>query len=135
MEREFNWTLAGRNDLFATDGKTLLVRDVDMICFDDRYVYVWTGDRQSTGLYDAEIDGKVDETNEATVMATTGLTLPATGCNGYYTGWVGPELLYDGATAPHAPPCVWRNFGKGVLLHREWLDRPCTPEGWPTRRD
>ena len=135
LQREFNWTLAGRDDLFAADGRARLARDVDMVCFDDRCVYVWSFERDFTGLYDAETDGMVDAAKEAVAVASSSLTLPGTGCNGYYSGWVGPDLMYDGARVPHAPPCDWRNFGKTAMLHRDWLDRPCTPDDWPARRD
>ena len=47
------------------------------------------------------------------------------GCNGYYTGMLGPDLLYPENSPPFLPPCSWVNYGNTSLKHREWLERPC----------
>ena len=133
LESEFNWALSGRVDLFATDGRTRLALNVEFVCFNDRYVYVQSYERAFSSLYDADIDGKVDGLDYSEAMSLSGLSLPGGGCNGYYTGWVGPGLMFDGARVPHAPSCEWRNLDNEALRQREWFDRPCTPGNWPSR--
>jgi len=130
LEREFNWTLSGRWDLFATDGRTRLARDIEFVCFNDRYVYVQARERDSEGLYDAETNSRVQaEYSEA--MDISGLDKPGEGCDGYYTGWVGPGLMLDEGRYPFVPPCAWRNIGDDRLKDRGWFERPCAPGPWP----
>ena len=52
------------------------------------------------------------------------------GCNGYYTGVLGPGLLYDGLKAPFLPHCSWRNLDRAGLSDRSWFERPCLEEDW-----
>jgi len=59
LGREFDWDRYGRWDLFATDGRTRLARDVEFLCFNDRYVFVQSYDRAFTGLYEAESGSRV----------------------------------------------------------------------------
>ncbi|MFN3259525.1 MAG: hypothetical protein ACE37J_03100 [Pikeienuella sp.] len=57
LSRAFDWSRYGRWDLYARDGKNRLSRDVEFVCFNDRYVFVYSKEREFTGLYDAEADG------------------------------------------------------------------------------
>src|SRR5690606_28184938 len=74
LGREFDWNRNGRWDLFATNGQTRLARDVESACFNDRYVFVQSYERKSTGLYDAEIDGRVP-VDYSQAMAISGLSV------------------------------------------------------------
>lgn len=123
LGREFDWNRYGRWDLFATNGKSRLARDVEFVCFNDRYIFVRSYDRESTGLYDAETDSRVP-VDYSQAMAISGLS-DRNGCNGYYTSWVGPGLLYEGNTAPFLARCASRNLDNEALRDRSWFDRPC----------
>lgn len=125
LVRSFDWSRSGRNDLLATNGASILARDIEGICFNDRYVFVQSYDRQSAGLYDAEIDRRV-RVDYAEAMTISGLS-HGSGCNGYYTSWVGPGLLYDGNAAPFLPSCASRNIENEALGDHSWFDRPCDP--------
>ncbi|WP_212523384.1 hypothetical protein [Actibacterium sp. MT2.3-13A] len=133
LGREFDWNRYGRWDLFATNGRTRLARDVEFVCFNDRYAFVKSYDRGSTGLYDAETDSRVPlDYSEA--MEVSGLSKPGEGCDGYYTGWVGPGLLLDDGRPPFVPPCAWGNVENEALRDRAWFERPCRPAPWPPER-
>lgn len=123
LGREFDWNRYGRWDLFATNGKSRLARDVEFVCFNDRYIFVRSYDRESTGLYDAETDSRVP-VDYSQAMAISGLS-DRNGCNGYYTSRVGPGLLYEGNTAPFLAWCASRNLDNEALRDRSWFDRPC----------
>jgi hypothetical protein len=124
LARAFDWTLLGRDDLLAADGRTLLARDVETVCFDDRYVWVRSRNADHTGLYDAAAGSRIEGLGYPEAMEASGLG-GGSGCAGYYLGMVGPGLLYDGNEAPFLPPCDWRNVGNGTLEARSWFDRPC----------
>lgn len=121
FRREFDWALGPSAVLVATDGRTVLAREVEFACFNDRYVHVVSYLRAHSGLYDAEVDAMVPSDG----MSVSGLRAPDGGCNGYYTGWVGPELILGGAKAPYLPPCGWRNTGNSQLKNRVWFGRAC----------
>lgn len=123
LGREFDWNRYGRWDLFATNGESRLARDVEFVCFNDRYVFVHSKNREYTGLYDAEADSRV-AVGYSQAMAISGLS-DRNGCNGYDTSWIGPGLLYDGNTAPFLARCPWRNLDNEALRDRSWFDRPC----------
>lgn len=118
LRREFDFQWTERGDLYAADGGTLLARDVEFVCFDDRYV-------QAGRLFDAETGGPVAFEDRPEINEGHGLRAGRGGCNGYYTGMLGPGLLYDGLEAPFLPPCEWRNFDNPTLKDRAWLNRPC----------
>ncbi|MGM0584741.1 MAG: hypothetical protein ACQEUZ_08820 [Pseudomonadota bacterium] len=123
LGREFDWNRYGRWDLFTTNGRTRLARDVEFVCFNDRYVFVHSKNREYTGLYDAEADNRVT-VGYSQAMAISGLS-DRNGCNGYYTSWIGPGLLYEGNTAPFLPRCASRNLDNETLRDRSWFERPC----------
>lgn len=133
LRREFDWRHSGRWDLFARNGRTRLARDVEFVCFNDRYVFVRSYERPFTGLYDAETDSRVP-VNYSDAMEISGLDKPGGGCNGFFTGWVGPGLLLDNRRPPFVPPCTWRNVDNEALRDRAWLERPCAPGPWPPER-
>ncbi len=133
LGREFNWNRHGRWDLVATNGRTRLARDIEFVCFNDRYVFVDTYERAFTGLYDAEADSSVP-VDYSDAMDVSGLSKPGEGCDGYYTGWVGPGLLLDDGRPPFVPPCAWRNVDNETLRDRAWFERPCAPGPWPPER-
>jgi hypothetical protein len=127
LGREFDWNRYGRWDLFATNGRTRLARDVEFVCFNDRYVFVHSKNREYTGLYDAEADSRVP-VDYSDAMDISGLSRPGGGCDGYYTGWVGPRLLLDHGRPPFVAPCAWRNVDNDELRDRTWFERPCQPD-------
>ncbi|MCA3458024.1 MAG: hypothetical protein IOC92_07450 [Rhodobacter sp.] len=112
-------------DLFTKDGATRLARDLEGICFNDRYVWVYSYDRSQSGLFDAEKDARLDGLSHDEAFTVSGLGGNRQACNGYYTGMVGPGLLYDGNTSPHLPSCNARNIDNPTLQDRSWFDRPC----------
>ena len=122
----FDFTRYGRDDLFAADGPTRLATGTDMICFDDRYVEVMPL-RGGGGLFDALRQGNGPLTGAQRRVAEEALA-GGHGCNGYYTGMLGPGLIYDGTKDPFLPPCAWRNLGNPALRHPEWFQRPCGEE-------
>ncbi|WP_265502938.1 hypothetical protein [Paracoccus beibuensis] len=129
LDREFDWNRYGRWDLSGLDGKHRLVRDVELVCFDDRYVFVQSYDRALNGLYDAKTDSRIPVDNfEATHIK--GLGKPGEDCGGYYTSWLGPGLLRDNGRPPLVPLCAWLNIENNALRYRTWFDRPCAPGPW-----
>lgn len=116
---------SGSADLFSKDGETRLARDLEFVCFNDRYVWVYSYDRSQSGLFDAAIDARLDGLSHDEAFAVSGLGGNRQACNGYYTEMVGPGLLYDGNTSPHLPSCNARNIYNPTLQDRSWFDRPC----------
>lgn len=132
VRREFDFSRMGRDDLFAADGRTRLVRDVDMICFDDRYVFALAFAEGQGGFFDllsADARPMRGADRDAAEEALAG----GHGCGGYYTGMLGAEFLYDGNNRPFLPPCNWRNFSNPVLQHKDWLLRPCDADDFGIR--
>lgn len=129
LKRAFDLAKIERHDLFATDGRTALARDVELVCFNDRYVKVYSYDRKHGGVYDGATDRPVPISASKEVHAASGL-LGGHGCNGYYTGMVGPGLLYDGMVSPFLPPCSWRNLENPILTDSSWFERPCDEDMW-----
>lgn len=130
LGREFDWNRYARWDLFATNGRIRLARDVELICFNDRYVFVQSYVHAFTGLYDAKTDGRI-EAGYSEAMNISGLHKPGKDCDGYYMGWVGPGLLLDDGRYPFVPPCAWRNIDDEGLQDRDWFERPCAPGPLP----
>jgi hypothetical protein len=107
-----------RHDLY-TDGPTLIVKDVDRVCFDDRHVDI------GYDIFDGAAGGRQLSEDEARTVRAAGLAQPTGRCNGYFTAMVGPELLYPDNTSPFLPSCEWRNRGNPALRNPEWLNWPC----------
>lgn len=124
LQHNFDFTINGRDDLVASKGHAVLARDVEFVCFNDRYVWVSSFRSEDTGVYNAETDQKVASSNHADAMEISGLSGRG-GCNGYYRSYVGPGLLYDGKVAPFLPRCASRNLDNEALRDRSWFDRPC----------
>ncbi|MDQ7776725.1 hypothetical protein [Paracoccus aminovorans] len=108
---------------FATDGRTILARRLEFLCFNDRYVRITSYKFGDSGIYDAQTDAKVREEQYDTVARE--LRSGRGGCNGYYTGLLGAVFLLDGQKFPFLPPCEWRNLNNPALKNRAWFDRPC----------
>lgn len=125
LKREFDLTRLGRNDMFAADGRTRLARGIEFVCFNDRYVLIYAYERGQSGLFDSVAGGRVPIEDSDTALADSGLMDGAKTCNGYFTGMIGPGLLYDGMKPPFLPPCSWRDTENPSLKHRDWLKRPC----------
>lgn len=49
--------------LFATDGRTILARRLEFLCFNDRYVRITSYKLGDSGIYDAQTDAKVRESS------------------------------------------------------------------------
>lgn len=125
LKREFDFTRLGRNTMFAADGRTLLASGIEFVCFNDRYVLIYAYERGQSGLFDAATGGRVPFEEFDTALADSGLMDGAKTCNGYFTGMIGPGLLYDGMKPPFLPSCSWRDTGNPSLKHRNWFKRPC----------
>lgn len=127
LRREFDFSRYGRHDMYAADGQMVLVRGVDMVCFDDRFIEVVAMDTRRGGIFDALSAGSWSLRGKDSEVAQRALA-GGHGCNGYYTGMLGPDLLYDGDDRPFLPPCDWRNFANPALRHKDWLLRPCSQD-------
>jgi hypothetical protein len=125
LKREFDFTRLGRNDLFAADGKTRLAHGIEFVCFNDRYVLIYAFNRGQSGLFDSRADGSVPGEDIDTTLADSGLKDGGKTCSGYFTGMIGPGLLYDGNSDPFLPSCDLQNSENATLLHRDWFERPC----------
>ncbi len=127
LKREFDFSRFGRNDMFASDGRRVLARDIEGVCFNDRYVLVAAYTREQGGLFDRMTDSRVpadDRDAYQAIEKASGLQGDR-GCNGYYFAWLGPVLLYGGPE-PFRPLCDWRNLNNQSLADRSWFDRPCS---------
>lgn len=118
VKRVFDFTLSGRPDLFAADGHTLLARDLDMMCFNDRYIEVFA--ETGGGLIDGETNLRVPRQYGKDV---SGLHRGPFSCNGYYIGWVGASLLYERNPDPLVVSCNWRNFSNPNLKNLAWFEK------------
>lgn len=121
VKRVFDFTLHGRSDLFASDGYTRLAEDLEFMCFNDRYIKVFTkklggGGR---GVFDGETNLPVSKGKQD----ITGLSKRPYSCYGYYTGWVGPDLLYERSREPLVVLCNWRNFSNPNLKNLAWFEK------------
>lgn len=96
LKREFDFTRYGRDDLFSTDGKTRLARDVDFICFNDRYVWVDSYDRGESGLYDAKADAKRNGLDHSLAFQISGLGGTAGPATGTTSGWLARDFFTTG---------------------------------------
>ena len=125
IRRELDFSGTERDDMFASDGRTKLARDIEFVCFNDRYVKVLGYERTSSGLYDGATQSKVPQLRYDEVYAESGLGGNRRACNGYFIGMLGPGLLYDGMRLPFLPLCAWRNMDNPTLSDRSWFERPC----------
>ncbi|MFS2326110.1 hypothetical protein U2P60_11985 [Brucella sp. H1_1004] len=121
VKRVFEFTLHGRKDLFSSDGHTRLAEDIEFMCFNDRYIEVFTkkiggGGR---GVFDGETNLPVPKGKRD----LTGLSKWPYSCNGYYTGWVGPDLLFERSQEPLIVSCNWRNFANPNLKNLAWFEK------------
>lgn len=126
LGREFDWNRYGRWDLFAENGRARLARDLEFVCFNDRYVFVQSYDGSFTGLYDAVTDSRL-MVDYSDAMEISGLDKPGGGCNGNFNGSVGPGLLLDNGRPAFVPPCTWRTVDNEALRDRACIERPCAP--------
>ncbi len=115
----------GEHSLYAKDGKTLLAKNIEFICFNDHYVDVISYDQGGGGIFGAQ--AKLDSPNldYYDELAISGLGGNRKSCNGYYTGMIGPGMFFEGNEWPFLPPCEWQNFENLSLRDRSWFDRPC----------
>ncbi|MEC9434114.1 MAG: hypothetical protein VYD87_14520 [Pseudomonadota bacterium] len=133
LTRVFDGTWSGRWALRASPRGPPMVVDTEFICFDDRRAFATSRRRGEGGLFDAARGGRVAVDIRAAARLG-GPIGPQGGCRGWFSGWIGPALLRDGARPPHAPPCAWRAMGVATTLARSWQGRPCVPAGWPAQR-
>ncbi len=118
--------LGARTALFSTDGMTRLASNIEFVCFNDRYVWVESLDRNETGLFDNISNSRVSSSSLSDMYRLSGLTGNRRACNGYSTSMLGPELLFDGNKPPFQPSCDSQNIANPSLKQRGWFDRPCT---------
>lgn len=134
LKREADLWFRDRHDMFADDGRTPIARDIEGVCFNDHFVEVYSYKRGHGGLYDAATNGRVPPAEFDEGLKASGLSVKGKTCNGYFTGMLGPGLLYDGMRAPFLPSCAWRNLENPELADRRWFERPCDPDGLPRGR-
>lgn len=120
-------------ELYAKDGKTLLAKNIEFICFNDHYVEARSYDRGGGGIFGAQTLLSSANLDYAETLAISGLGGNRKGCNGYFIGMLGPRLLFEGNDWPFLPPCEWRNFDNLTLKDRSWFDRPCATGTTPRR--
>lgn len=94
LDRVFDWKKGSRIDLLRSWDGELLVRDVDMVCFDRRAIegttvrsgsFVWLGG-------DAPLI-RGGDANDDDVERASGLDPPGESCVGYFGSHLGAELL------------------------------------------
>lgn len=124
--RTFDVSGQGHSDLFAGNGDTRLARNLEFVCFNDRYVWASSYQRSETGLFDSVVGAKLDGMSTKEAFAVSGLGAKNHSCNGYYKVMVGPDLLFDGNTSSLLPSCDQRNLDNPTLLRRDWFRRPCS---------
>jgi hypothetical protein len=118
-------------DVLTSDRRTVLVTDAELLCFDDRFLFATSLDRDHGGLFDAQSQNRVKAADHPEIDAPGGLNYGRQSCNGYYTAWVGPGLLQDGAEWPFMPSCYSVNHANTALRDRSWLNRPCDSDKRP----
>jgi hypothetical protein len=112
LVRALDWKKGTRIDLRRWTYGAPLIRDVEFLCFDDEAMHVTT---YSTGSYiwlksDAPIVRGRDP-DYYDVWRASGLSPPEKGCVGYFSTYVGGDLLLDDPlydwryTKPGAPWC------------------------------
>lgn len=111
--------------VLSRDRSTVLSRDAEFLCFDDRYLYVTSMQVGKAKLFDSQSQRQVDKRSLPELRAPGGLFYGRKSCNGYYTAMLGPGLLHDDATLPFLPPCDSVNTDNPGLKNRAWLSRPC----------
>jgi hypothetical protein len=135
LKRQFDWEFGKRHDMFASDGDTVLARNIEFVCFNDRYVKAIAYPQGHGGLFDGrtnELISRRDWDTYIKIYRASGLQNRGA-CNGYYTAMIGPGLLYDGNESPLLPSCEWRNLENTALADRSWFDRPCADRALPPR--
>lgn len=98
LDREFDCNCYGRWDLLALDGGHRLVRDVELACFNDRYISVQSYDSTLNGLYDATTDSRMP-VDDFEAMHIKGLGKPSEGYGGYCKS--GSALDFYATTGVH----------------------------------
>jgi hypothetical protein len=117
--------------LYAKDGKTLLAKNIEFICFNDHYVKVSSYDRGGGGIFGAQTELSSPNLDYLETLAISGLGGNRKGCNGYFTAIIGPTFFFEGNDWPFLPSCEYRNFENLALQDRSWFDRPCANEFQP----
>lgn len=118
------WFDAQHDDLLTSEGKSTLSTDIEGVCFDDRFVYIWPRTRGQGGLFDSMLQARVSQKDHPEIFEPGGLKFGALTCNGYYTAMLGPGLLY-GKRPPFQPSCDMVNRANTALKDPTWFERPC----------
>jgi len=122
-----------RTSLYSKDGETILASNIEFICFNDSYVQVISLIHGGGGIFDSDSELDLKDTDYFDMLRASGLKIDGKTCNGYYTGMLGPELLFYGNEWPFLPSCDWRNFENLSLQDRSWFERPCKGPNPPKR--
>ncbi|MEM1315800.1 MAG: hypothetical protein AAGI51_14675 [Pseudomonadota bacterium] len=128
--RRFDGSRLGRWDLYSVDGRQRLVRGIDFLCFNDRFVDVVPLVQGEGGVFDSEIDGKMEGLTRREKMQISGLR-NRRGCGGYYSAMVGPGVLQRHIRGSRPFSCEIRNPEGPLRRNREWLDKPCADRPFP----
>jgi hypothetical protein len=131
VARAFDWNLRPRADLWASYDGPLLVRDIDMICWDETTIDGFTSSiRRADGSVSRTISFLWTKGEEKALTSESPDYLPrvrdsslsrnAPGCLGRSGGFIGGELLlrdpsYASRTA-RPPPSVWE-----ATLREAWM--------------
>ncbi len=119
-----------QDSLLSADRSSVLSRDIEFVCFDDRFIWVISKTHDESGLFDTQTQSRVAERDHPEIRAPGGLVPPGTGCNGYHAEMIGPGLLH-GTRAPFLPSCDRVNRDNPALRDRRWFDRPCADDRPP----
>jgi hypothetical protein len=115
----------GEHSLYAKDGKTLLAKNIEFICFNDNYVEVISYDQGGGGIFGAQAKLASPNLDYYEALEISGLSGNRKACNGYYTAIIGPSFFFEGNKWPFLPSCDSQNLENSTLKDRTWFDRPC----------
>ena len=115
----------GEYSLYAKDGKNLLAKNIEFICFNDNYVEVISYDQGGGSIFGAQVKLAAPNLDYYEALEISGLSGNRKACNGYYTAIIGPSFFFEGNKWPFLPSCDSRNFENLTLKDRTWFDRPC----------
>ncbi|WP_298858274.1 hypothetical protein [uncultured Sulfitobacter sp.] len=113
-------------NLLAPDGKTVIAKDIEFVCFNDTHIRVISY-IDGENLNYAEQEGRLlTLSSNRETLEEAGLWKEKGSCNGYFDAMIGPGLLYVGNRDPFLPACRHRNLENDALQNPEWLKWPCS---------
>lgn len=122
LKPKFDLSRHKRHDLYTANGKVRLTADIELVCFDDQYVWVIGYATGARSLFDGETQARSDADIYSDMVQ---LSIRGGPCNGYFSAWIGPSLLHRSNKAPFLPSCWLRNTTRKGLADADWLNFPC----------